>query len=109
MNAVKRMLYKALKNDEFAKVVNEHFCLVGINGGILNLNSDFDWSYEQSKINFIKELIGYRHDYTIRAIKVAYKEQMRKTPYLWYDEFRSRARYILKNWRRLKKNSFFNE
>ncbi len=109
MNAVKRMLYKALKNNEFAKVVNEHFCLVGINGGILNLNSDFDWSYEQSKINFIKELIEERDKYPIKFIKDVYRKQMRRTPYLWYDEFRSRARYILKNWRRLKKNSFFNK
>lgn len=107
MNAVKRMLYKALKNDRFAKVVNENFRLVGIGGGILNLNSDFDWHYEQSKINFIKELIEARHDYTIRSIKAAYRKQMKETPYLWYDEFRSRARYILRHWRQLEKDSFF--
>lgn len=101
MDAVKRMLYKALKNDRFAKVVNEHFCLFGIGGGILNLNRDFNWNYEQSKINFIKELIEGRHNYTISSIKAAYRKQMRETPYLWYDEFTSRARYIIRHWREL--------
>lgn len=108
MNAVKRMLYKALKNDEFAKVVNEHFCLFGFYGEILDLNKDFNWRYEQSKIDFIRELIEDRHKYTIRSIKAVYRKQMRETPNLWYYEFESRARYILRNWRRLKKNSFFS-
>ena len=108
MDVVKRMLYKALRNDGFAKVVNEHFCLFGFYGEILDLDRDFDWNYENNKIKFIRELIEDRHEYTIRSIKAVYRKQMKETPYLWYDEFKSRARYILKNWRQLKKNSIFN-
>lgn len=93
MSKVYKMLKKALKNDIVAKAV-----LISFNAyKILNPNSDWDWDYEESKCEFVREMVEQRNKYTSKAILIAYKKQMKQTPYLWYDEFEHMARNILKN------------
>lgn len=96
MDIIKRMVCKALKNDKFAEAVKEQFTL----GLILSFNRDWDWGYEDSKIRFIHSLIDSRDKYSYGALKKAYKDQMKQTPYLWYDEYKNQARHILRTWRK---------
>ena len=90
---VYKMLKKALKNDFTAEQVLKRFSAFKI----LNINRDFDWHHEQSKCNMIYELVEARKEYNHKSILVAYKEQMKKTPYLWYDEFENMAKRIIKS------------
>ena len=89
---VYKMLKKALKNENTAKAVLERFNAYRI----LNINRDFNWSYEQSKCKMIWEMVEARKEYNHKSILRAYKEQMKKTPYLWYDEFEEQAKSILR-------------
>lgn len=93
---VYKMLKKSLKNDYLAESVLKRFTAFKI----LNNNRDFNWDYEQSKCNMVHEMVKARKEYNHKSILKAYKEQMKKAPYLWYDEFQSRAKHILKNYSR---------
>ncbi len=90
---VYKMLKKALKNEKVAQAVLTRFDAFRI----LNINRDFNWPYEQSKCKMIWELVEARKEYNHKSILRAYKEQMKKTPYLWYDEFEEQAKSILRN------------
>lgn len=104
MSYVKKMLFKALKNNDLAEVVKKEFSLFGLSP-ILKIDRDFDWNYEQSKIDWIKHLIDAKKEYSIKAIKKAYKEHTKKHNYLWYEEYENKAKYILSNWKCLKGSS----
>lgn len=91
---VYKMLKKSLKNDYLAENILKHFTAFKI----LNIDSDFNWLYEGNKCEMVHELVKARKEYNHKSILRAYKEQMKKTPYLWYDEFQNRAKYILKNY-----------
>ena len=95
---VYKMLKKAIKNDYLAESVLKHFDAFKI----LNNNSDFNWLYESGKCNMIHDMVKARKACIHKSILKAYKEQMKKTPYLWYDEFQIWAKYILKNYSRKK-------
>lgn len=90
---VYKMLKKALKNDTVAEAVLNSFNAYKI----LNPNLDWDWDYEESKCKFIHEMVEKRNEYTHKSILAVYKKQIKKTPYLWYDEFEKQARRILRN------------
>ena len=95
---VYKMLKKALKNENVAQEVLERFHAINI----LNINRDWDWGYEEAKCSWVNELVQARTAYTHRSIRSAYKQQMKKTPYYWYDEFNDMALNIIKSSRKRK-------
>lgn len=92
---VYKMLKKSLKNEALAEAVLRDFRALRI----LSNCADYDWMYECSKCNMVCEMVEARKQYNHRSILKAYKDQMKKTPYLWYDDFMVAAKNILKHYK----------
>lgn len=95
MNYVRKMVFKAMKNEKLRTYVLKHFDAMDC----LPLYKDWDWGYEMSKCAFVRQaLVFVLQKYGRRGAKKWFKENDAR--HFWYPEFQDMAKRMLKDYRR---------